>query len=71
MKSLIISAIELAQELQEGRWGQFEDLNNQPVICLKLINELQSRVKGYELSDYVKAITYAINRQQATCIYAY
>lgn len=67
MKDLVIVALELAQELKNGDWGYFSDQDSQPEICLKLITELQARVKGYELSDYVKAITYAINQQPVVC----
>ena len=40
---------------------QYEtDIEFQPETCCALITELQSRIQGYELTEYVKAMTHAI-----------
>jgi hypothetical protein len=64
MELLIVVAIKLASEIKNDCWRQFSNIEQQPAACLAIINELQSRIQGYDLSDYVKAMAYAINTKQ-------
>lgn len=63
MELLLVVAMSLANEIQSDPKQKFSDFENQPEICFALIKELQTRIHGYELSDYVKAMTYAIRIQ--------
>lgn len=61
MEHLLISAMELAKEVSRGDWGEINDISQQPEVFRLIITELQQRKSGYELSEYVKAISYAIH----------
>jgi hypothetical protein len=65
MELLIVVAMNLANELRSDKQESFIDFERQPDTCFELIKELQTRIQGYELSDYIKAMTYAINSQRS------
>ncbi len=60
MELLLSVALNLAHELKHQTPSILDELESQPQACLTLIKELQCRIEGYELSDYVKAMSHAI-----------
>ena len=60
MELLLVTAIEIANELKHSQQKSLNDIEFQPETCCALITELQSRSQGYELTEYVKAMTHAI-----------
>ncbi len=60
MELLLVVALSLANEIRQENPSTFDELEQQPKVCAALISELENRIQGYELSDYVKAMAYAI-----------
>lgn len=60
MERLLLASLKLANEVKLKNTKIFNELEQSPQACFALITELQSRVTGYELNDYVKAMTHAI-----------
>lgn len=65
MELLLVVAMDLADETCRKHQNNFKNLESHPEVCLDLINELQTRINGYELADYAKAMAYAVNSLRA------
>jgi hypothetical protein len=65
MELLIVVAMKLANELGNVQSQSFSDFESHPETCLAIITELQTRITGYELADYIKAMTYAVENQRS------
>ena len=64
MNQLDSVAQELATEIQQGKWKNFNYMEQHPAACLAILSEFQSRAYGYEHKQYVRAISQAIEGQR-------
>lgn len=53
-------ANEIALEVKKGKWPDFNRNQQDPAACLAILTEFQNRAVGFELEDYVHALTTAI-----------
>jgi hypothetical protein len=60
MENLDHVAQELAGEIHQGKWKNFNEIEQKPSACVAVLAELRSRVNGHQHKEYVQAITKAI-----------
>lgn len=56
-------AHDIALEVKSGRWPNFNQHRQDPSDCFTILSELQSRAVGYELTEYVQALSSAIEKE--------
>jgi hypothetical protein len=60
MEQLEFVAQELACEIHQGKWKNFNAFEQKPLACIAVLSELISRANGHQHKEYVQAITKAI-----------
>ena len=63
MEKLERIAHDIAMEVKQGKWPDFTEDHQNQYDCLAILTEFQSRAIGYNINDYVHALSQAIEKE--------